>query len=95
MKPKNIIFTKSNRKNKKYRVDFIYNGKHYKIHFGHPAYEQYKDQTGIGAFSYMDHKDKDRRKRYRKRASMIKNKRGEYTVFDPLSPNYWAFRFLW
>ena len=54
----------SERKNKKYAV--MYNNKW--IHFGHPDYED-----------YTIHKDPERRKRYRARASKIKNKDGQLT----------------
>jgi len=95
MKPKNIIFTKSNRKNKKYRVDFDYGGKHHTIHFGDINYEQYKDSTGLGLYSYLNHNDKNRRNAYRKRAGNIRDKNGKLTVSNPLSSNYWAYRYLW
>lgn len=70
----------SKNKNKKYYV--VYNGK--KIHFGHP---DYKD--------YLDHKDNDRRDKYKARASKIKNKQGQYTYKLKSSPNYWAYNILW
>ena len=95
MKPKNVRFSKSTRRNKKYCVDFDYGKKHYIVHFGHLDYQHYRDSTGLGLYSHQDHNDKKRRKAYRKRAGYIRNKAGELTVFDPLSANYWAFRFLW
>lgn len=95
MKPKNVVFTKSTRRNKKYRVDFDYDGVHHVLHFGHTDYQHYRDSTGLGLYSDLDHNDKTRRKAYQRRARFIKNKAGELTVFDPLSANYWAFRFLW
>lgn len=54
------------------------------IHFGDVNYED-----------FTEHKDKDRRKRYLKRAKGIKNKNGRYTWKDPFSPNYYSVRILW
>lgn len=70
----------SKRKNKKY--DVLYNNKW--ISFGDNRYED-----------FLDHKDPKRRENYRKRASKITNKKGEYTNKDPNYPNYWAFNVLW
>lgn len=73
-------FGVSNLKNKKYYV--IYNNK--KIHFGHPDYED-----------WHDHQDKERRERYLKRASKIKDKNGNYTYKNKSKPNFWAYHLLW
>ena len=70
----------SKRKGKKYYV--IYKGT--KIHFG-----------ADGMSDYTLHKDKERRARYRARASKITNKLGEYTYLDKTSPNYWSYHLLW
>lgn len=73
-------FGKSERKNKKYYV--VYQGKI--IHFGHSGYDD-----------FTTHHDKERRSRYRARASKIKDKNGKLTVNNPYSSNYWAYRILW
>jgi hypothetical protein len=70
----------SKRKNKKYAVE--YNGKI--IHFGDSRYDD-----------YLDHGDEKRRENYRKRASKIRNKKGELTYKDKNSPNYYSFHILW
>lgn len=80
----------STRKNKKYVVE-LKNGK--KIHFGDRRYEHYKDRHGD--FSMKDHKDKERRDKYLKRASKIKDKNGKLTINNPESPNFYAIRMLW
>lgn len=67
-------------KHKKYYV--IYNNK--KINFGDNRYED-----------YTIHKDKIRRSNYRKRASRIKNKKGELTYKNKNYANYWAYHLLW
>jgi len=73
-------FGKSKRKNKKYYI--VYGGKI--IHFGHSSYED-----------YTTHHDKERRDRYRKRASKIRDKSGKLTVNNKYSPNFWAYHILW
>ena len=70
----------SSRKHKKYAV--LYKGKI--IHFGDKRYED-----------FLDHNDPKRRDSYRKRASKIKNKKGELTFNDKFSPNYWSYHILW
>ena len=71
----------SSRKNNKYMVK-LPGGK--KVHFGSPKYED-----------YTVHKDKERRDKYRARATKIKNKKGELTYTNPESSNYWSVHLLW
>lgn len=63
------------------------------IHFGDTNYQHYKDK--IGRYKYLDHGDKERRKRYLSRAKKIKNKKGRFTYKDKNSPNYYAVKYLW
>lgn len=86
------VFAKSTRKGKKYSV-ITPSGK--KIHFGASNMEQYKDSTGLGLYSHLDHNDKERRKRYLARAKGIKDKNGNLTWKDKESANYYAVRYLW
>ncbi len=83
---KNIKFTKSKRKNKKYKVEFLFNGKKHTLHFGALGYAQYKDKTPLGLYSQYDHNDKNRRKRYYARHGITNN---------PLSAKYWSNLYLW
>jgi len=85
-------FTKSTRKDKKYSVETP-SGK--TIHFGSSSYGQYKDSTGLGLYTSLDHGDKTRRDRYLARAKGIKNKKGELTWNDPESANFYSVKFLW
>lgn len=71
---------KSTRKNNKFML--IKNGK--KIHFGHPDYED-----------FLDHKDKDRRKKYLSRARGIRDGNGKLTHKNKNSPNYYSINLLW
>ena len=71
----------SPRKNNKYMVK-LPGGK--KVHFGSSKYED-----------YTIHKDKERRDKYRARATKIKNKQGELTYNNPESSNYWSVHLLW
>ena len=57
------VFKVSDRKDKKYKV--YYNNKW--IHFGNKNYQHYKDNTGLGVYSHLDHKDKKRRTSYQAR----------------------------
>ena len=72
-------FGRSNRKYKKY-------------------YVIYKNKKILGDNRYEDftmHKDIARRRRYRARASKIKDKQGRLTYKLKSSPNFWAFNLLW
>ena len=71
----------SNRKNKKHMVT-LKNGN--KIHFGDSRYED-----------YLQHQDWKRRIQYRKRASKIRDKEGNFTYKDPNTANFWSYHLLW
>lgn len=86
------MFYKSNRKNKKYMA-YSPTGK--KVHFGDSRYQHYRDTTGLGLYSHLDHNDKDRKKRYLARAKGIRDKNGRLTWKNPESANYYAVRYLW
>lgn len=84
-----IKFEKSNRKNKKYDA-IIYNiktKKYKRVSFGDNRYQQYKDTTGLGLYSHLDHLDNDRKIRYRKRHEKTYQRR--YT------PSFFSWNFLW
>ena len=93
--PEKIKFYKSNRANKKYKVDFKLGQNWFVVHFGDKRYEQYKDRTPLKLYKDQDHGDKKRREKYLARAKGIKDKNGKLTKDNPLSPNYWAIRYLW
>jgi hypothetical protein len=86
-----LIFEKSNRKIKKYKV--FYNGKW--IHFGDSRAEQYEDKTGLGLYSHLNHYDKKRRTNYLKRAKGITDKYGNLTYLDKNMANYYSVNYLW
>tara|TARA_B100000085_G_scaffold97805_2_gene88849 strand:+ start:17700 stop:18515 length:816 start_codon:yes stop_codon:yes gene_type:complete len=44
-------------------------GKERVIHFGHKDYEQYKDRTNVGLYTYKNHGDKKRQRNYYNRHS--------------------------
>lgn len=92
-KKKDHIFygiRKSKRKNKKYDGLIIKKGtnKIISIPFGQKKFKQYKDSTGLGLYSHLDHGDKDRRRRYRARHKVY-IKPGYYSAGDM------SMRFLW
>jgi hypothetical protein len=86
------FFTKNAQNKKKYMV-ITPKGK--TVHFGHTDYQQFKDSTGLGLYSHMDHGDKKRRQNYLRRSAGIRNAQGKLTANDPESANYYARRFLW
>jgi len=65
-----------------------------KIHFGNPSYDHFFDKSSLLP-KHMNHKDKERRSYYLKRAKGIRDKEGNLTCNNPLSPNYHAIRILW
>lgn len=70
------------------------------IDFGARDYEQYKDSTGIGAFSSMNHGSLERRRRYFLRHSGVENKsealRREYRKSGGrYNAKILSHRFLW
>jgi hypothetical protein len=75
----NFDFQKSTRKNKKYMVEV--NNK--TIHFGDNRYQHYKDK--IGLYSMLDHKDKERRRRYYARHGKA----------DKHSAKWFSHKYLW
>ena len=88
--------SKKTPKGKKYSV-YVLNKKTRKpkiIHFGDSKMEQYKDNV-LGLYADSNHLDKERRKRYLKRAKGIKDKNGKYTYKDKNSANYWSVKYLW
>lgn len=90
-------FSISTRKNKKY-MTITPKGK--LIHFGAirpdgEPYSQYKDSTPIKYYSYVDHKDKNRRDRYRARHKKILDKSGKPAYLNKENAAYYAWRYLW
>ncbi len=74
MKETIVKIEPSTAKNKKYTA-FIKNQERIrKIHFGHSDYEQYKDSTKIGKYTYKNHNDKKRKEAYFSRHSGTKSK---------------------
>jgi len=88
-------FFRSNAKNKKYRVEFMYQGKLRKVNFGQLGYQHFRDSTPLKLYSHLNHGDTKRRKSYKARSSGIKNKQGQLTYKNPLYANYWAYHYLW
>jgi hypothetical protein len=58
------------------------------VAFGRPGFWHYKDATGLGAFSHLDHKDANRRKRFHDRFA-------HFVVMDMYSPAYFSLNYLW
>lgn len=82
----NLSKTEQNRTGKKRSVNLYDNNKNLikTIYFGNIKYED-----------FTIHKNEERRIRYIKRAGNIKDKQGNLTRNNPMSPNYYAMRYLW
>lgn len=93
--PRNVVFERSPRKGKKYRVTFTLGGEGHAVDFGQKGYEQFRDRTPLHLYSGWDHGDTERRRNYLARASGIRDGAGRLTRDDPASPNYWSIRYLW
>jgi len=85
-------FKRSTNPNKKYMVK---TPKGRLIHFGARDMEHYKDTTGLGLFSHLNHLDKNRREAYHKRHKAIKKKDGSYAYLDKEQPAYYSLKYLW
>ena len=84
-----VKFKKSPKKGKKYTAVLKNKktGRTKNVHFGSTSYQQYKDRTGIGAYSHKNHNDPKRRKNFK--ARMGKHAKKKY------SAAYFATKFLW
>ena len=58
------------------------------VNFGDIRYEQFKDSTGLGLYTHLDHRDKERKKKYQNRHQVFIRK-GYY------SPGYFSMTRLW
>ena len=74
----NIVIKKSNRKDKRYKAIIPTNQLDHVVHFGSDKHE-----------NYLDHKDFDRMRNYRRRASKQGN------VFNFKKPLFWSFNLTW
>jgi hypothetical protein len=84
-----IGFEVSKRKDKKYNAILQHktSGRYKKVPFGDTAYQHYKDTTGLGAFSHLDHEDKERRRLYKLRHQKTKD--------NKFSSSFFAWHYLW
>ncbi len=86
------VFKKSNIRYKKYQV-ITPRGR--TIHFGDTRYQHYRDSTGLGLYSHLDHRDPVRRANYRRRHSAIKTKDGSLAYKDKEQAAYYSWTYLW
>lgn len=88
MKERLLGFEVSHRKNKKYNAIIAKpDGRLGRVPFGDVRYQHYRDRTGIGAYSYLDHNNPKRRKLY-----LLRHAKDSQKLF---SPGYFAARYLW
>lgn len=82
-------FEVSKRKHKKYTA-LVLNTKTNRIkriHFGDRRYQHYRDRTPLKKFQHLDHLDRKRRIRFRKRFQKMSQRE--------FSPAYFALKYLW
>jgi hypothetical protein len=91
MSYKFIRFEKSTRKNKKYMAVLVRLGdnKIKYVHFGDKNFQHFKDKTGLGLYTNLNHYDLKRRESYRARHSAKGNHLIKYT------PAYYSYNYLW
>lgn len=84
-----LRFEQSNTKNKKYDAILLnkLTNKEKRIPFGDIRYEQYKDTTGLGLYSKLNHLDLKRREHYRTRHEGEQNHK--------FSSGYFSWYYLW
>ena len=85
-----VGFVKSNTKNKKYDaiIKNKQNDRAYRVPFGDDRYQHYKDKTGLGLYSNLNHLDKKRQKAYVSRHT-------HYIKDNYYSPSYFSMKYLW
>lgn len=76
------ILLQSTRKHKKYMAVFETKT----VHFGDNRYQQYKDSTGLGKYTHLNHGDAARRRRYYQRHGKNALK---------YSAKYFSHKYLW
>lgn len=83
-----IKFEKSKQKNKKYNaILYNYKTKRFKrVPFGDIRYEQFRDKTGLGLYSHLNHLDEKRKKKYYNRHGKKATK---------FSSKWFSHKYLW
>ena len=91
-----MLIKKSTRKNKKYMAYVPEKARW--LHFGQYGMAQYKDSTGVGLFTHIDHLDNKRRKRFFQRFAGLTTKgeslKKEYEK-NGITPLWLSMRYLW
>lgn len=83
-----LNFAVSNRKGKKYLVNFVHKGEIHTVHFGSKNHLHFRDSTPIKAYSHLNHYNPIKRDQFFRRFAGQK-------INDPLSGIYWSARYLW
>lgn len=90
-----LRFEKSKKEGKKYSAVLANKATGREVHvpFGDKNYEHYKDTTGLGLYSNLNHLDSKRRTAYRIRHA--KDGDAKHPKEGYYSPGYFAMRYLW
>jgi len=84
-----VRFQKASNRKKKYDaiIEDVVTKRQQKVPFGSSAHEQYRDDTGLGRYTKLNHNDKKRRENYLARHAK--------TMTKKFSPSYFAAKYLW
>lgn len=84
-----LYFRKSHTKKKKYDAILVNKktGRTKTVPFGAKGYQHFKDSTGLGHYSNLNHGDRDRRRRYRARHRA--------TAKHKFSSSWFSYYYLW
>tara|TARA_Y100000389_G_scaffold179584_2_gene193778 strand:+ start:3923 stop:4231 length:309 start_codon:yes stop_codon:yes gene_type:complete len=96
MKEKILYFKKSNINGKKYSA-FVQDKKTKKIRkldFGALDYQQYKDRTPCGLYTYKNHSTRTRQQNYYNRHSGTKNRKQAISLEKKKSKGYYTSKIL-
>ena len=84
-----VRFKKSNTRYKKYDaiIEDVVTKRQQTVPFGDVRYSQYRDDTGLGRYTKLNHNDKKRKDDYLARHAK--------TMTKKFSPSYFAAKYLW
>ena len=85
-----VEFKKASVAEKKYAAILKdkFTGRLVAVSFGRPGYWHYKDSTGLGLYSHLDHLNDERRQKFKERFS-------GYLMPQMYNPAFFSFHYLW
>lgn len=100
MRERLVRIEKSPNAKKKYRAVIQRAGREFSVDFGARGYSQFRDSTGLGIYSRLDHGNRARRRNYFMRHSGVPTKAAAMRVENAKSPGKWtpkklSHKYLW